>query len=153
MKAMATQNPCNHTAGRAIPSAMKPWCWLLVWAFLLYACAPSAVKRGALAPEEREDYIESYGAKTNWTVRRAFIEGRLVPGMTKDLVVFLVGNPNRTAAENFGVSWGNSSESVIDQSDTQDSIWEYLDDKTGGVRFGLRFQSDTLRLIQGDVGP
>jgi hypothetical protein len=117
----------------------------------MYACAPSAVKKGALNPEERQEYIENYGSTTSWEVRRAFVAGKVVPGMTKDLVVFLVGNPDRTAVEHYGASWGGSSDSLIDQSDTQDSIWEYTHGKAGGVRFGLRFQGDTLRLIQGDA--
>jgi hypothetical protein len=152
MLSMGASNSSFRKNSGLISRVINRLRWPLFWAVVLFACAPSAVKRGALAPEEREDYIQNYGEGANWKVRKAFVEGKLVPGMTKDLVVFLVGNPNRTAAETFGVSWGKSSESVIDQSDTQDSIWEYLDEKTGGVRFGLRFQSDTLRHIQGDAG-
>jgi hypothetical protein len=129
-----------------------PWLALFISLFIaLYACAPSATKKGAIDPDERREYIENYGASATWDVRKAFVAGKIVPGMTKDLVVFIVGNPDRTAVEHFGVSWGGSSDSLIDQSDTQDSIWEYTHGKNGGVRFGLRFQGDTLRVIQGDV--
>jgi hypothetical protein len=115
------------------------------------ACSTTPSKRGALDPDERSDFIANYGTKTRWEIRKAFVEGKVVPGMTKDLVVFLVGNPDRTAAESFGVSWGKSSDSVVDQSDTRDSIWEYLDGKHQAVRLGLRFQDDTVLSMQGDV--
>lgn len=124
---------------------------LLVLLLGMYACAPSVLKKGAIAPEERQEYIENYGSTTSWEVRKAFVAGQIVPGMTKDLVVLIVGTPDRTAVENYGASWGGSSDSFTDQSDTQDSIWEYTHAKSGSVRFGLRFQGDTLRMIQGDL--
>lgn len=124
--------------------------WLACF-LVLFACSSSPAKKGAIDPEERKDYIENYGAEISWEVRKAFVEGKVVPGMSKDLVVFLVGNPDRTAVENFGVSWGKSSDPVADQSDTQDSIWEYLDQKSGNVRFGLRFKADVVRSVDGDL--
>ncbi len=124
--------------------------WLACF-LIISACSSSPTKKGALDPEERKDYIENYGAEISWEVRKAFIDGKVTPGMNKHLVVFLVGNPDRTAVENFGVSWEKSSDPVIDQSDTQDSIWEYLDSKSGNVRFGLRFKADVVRSVDGDI--
>jgi len=117
---------------------------------LFLGCSNSPTKRGAIAPDDRADFIENYG-DLNWEIRKAFIDGKVVPGMAKDLVIFLAGNPDRTATETFGVSWGKSSDSLAGQEDTQANIWEYLDPSTGEVRLGLRFQNDTVSNVRGQV--
>jgi hypothetical protein len=125
--------------------------WRAAFCLALSACSTSPTKKGALPPDERADYIEHFGAKTPWEMRQDFVAGRVTPGMPKEWVVFLVGEPDRTAAEHFGVSWDGSSDSVVGQADTQDSIWEYLHERSGKVRFGLKFRSDTVLSVLGSA--
>ncbi len=98
----------------------------------LLGCAggyiPPLTSRGIPA-EERRDYIIQNGFGIPEHIKQAFLEGYLVEGMTKEMVQFLFGAPDRSA--------------------DKDSHWEYVDRK-GMLITGVQFKGDKIEHIDGD---
>ena len=86
------------------------------------------VERG-ISDEERRFYIIQNGYGIPLRVRKAFLEGHPVVGMSQDLVFQLYGAPDRNRED--------------------DTVWEYVN-RRGELVTGLEFQADTLVRIYGD---
>ena len=101
-------------------------------AILMWGCAgsyvPPLATRGIPA-EERRDYIIQNGFGIPEHIKQAFLDGYLVEGMTKEMVQFLFGAPDRSA--------------------DKDSHWEYVDRK-GVLITGVQFKGDKIEHIEGD---
>lgn len=101
---------------------------------LLDACVPKPNRplaaRG-LPAEERHGFIIQKGYDTPLEIRQAFVDGRIVQGMDRDLVFQLYGRPDR--------------------SREGDAAWEYLD-KKGRLITGIKFKNEKVDSIYGDRG-
>jgi len=98
---------------------------------LLLGCAANEAHlsdRG-LTPKDRTEYLDQKGFGLPKNVQNDFLEGRVAPGMTRDMVLHLFGPPDRTAET--------------------DQVWEYVDAKGRDVT-GMRFKGDKLIEVYGD---
>lgn len=125
------------SAGRAA-AALVP---LLI--ALMAGCAGKSKAGLALNAEERKEYISLYGAFLSESKRTAFMEGRVIPGMPKELVERVLGQPRWTAVERYGIEWTRGYDSTYLAVDPRDSLWLYYAED-GSFRRGLLFQRDTL---------
>ncbi|HKP96960.1 MAG TPA: hypothetical protein VJ385_14515 [Fibrobacteria bacterium] len=122
--------------------------------FLLAAfcvgCSGRAVVKGALTGDERREYVEQTGALIPQRLKEDFVAGRAAEGMSKEMVVFLYGQPDRTENNRYGISWNGEtdSSSVVD---TKDSLWNYLGPDSVSVKRGMVFRGDTLVRVVGDL--
>jgi tellurite resistance protein len=71
-------------------------------AALCAGCASRAVVKGALSSEERQEYVEQTGALIPQRLKEDFVAGKAAEGMTKEMVVFLYGQPDRTENNRYG---------------------------------------------------
>ena len=71
--------------------------------------------------------------------------------MTKEMVVFVYGQPHRTENNRYGISWGGADGDSTSTVDTRDSIWNYFAADSVSVKRGLVFRGDTLARITGEV--
>ena len=98
---------------------------------MLMSCASSEARlsdRG-LSPKDRREYMTQNGFGLSKEIQRAFVEGRLVEGMSRDMVLHIFGTPDRTSNE--------------------DGVWEYVN-RRGQDVVGVRFKSDRIVQIYGD---
>jgi hypothetical protein len=120
---------------------------ILLFALLLSAlfigCAPQPKVGAALTSEEREEYITLYGAFLSESKRSAFTEGRVIEGMSKELVERLMGLPKWTVTERYGIEWFPGYDSTYLAMDTRDSLWLYYGENQAFTSCFL-FRRDTL---------
>jgi hypothetical protein len=121
--------------------------YLSLW--LCLGCANRALVKGALSPEERQEYVEQTGALIPADLKQAFIEGIADTGMTKEMVVFLYGQPDRTQNNRYGIIW-STRDSTPSIADMRDSLWDYFTSDSSKVKRGLVFRGDSLVRIHGD---
>src|SRR5689334_17962930 len=86
----------------------------------------SAMKKGALSQGERQEYVEQTGALIPQELQKSFVEGVAAKGMTKEMVVFLYGQPDRTENDRYGIAWTDLVDSLPPSADMKDSIWNYF---------------------------
>ncbi len=99
--------------------------------FLLLCCASGSASlsdRG-ISVAERNEYINQNGFVISKDLQKAFVEGILAEGMTRDMVLHLFGPPDRTGEK--------------------DLVWEYVDARGRDVT-GVRFKGDVVVQIYGD---
>ncbi len=60
---------------------------------LLTSCADN-YKRPAMIRPEREYYVQSYGWNLPWRIQQAYAMGAIVPGMSREMVENLYGEPD-----------------------------------------------------------
>jgi hypothetical protein len=118
-------------------------------ALALDACSNRAFVKGALSPDERQEYVEQTGALIPQRLKEDFVSGRAAPGMSKEMVVFLYGQPDRTEQNRYGIGW-------MDPGDTAglavltDSIWNYYGQDSVSIKRGLVFRGDTAARVTGE---
>jgi hypothetical protein len=117
----------------------------------LSACTSRAIVKGALTPEERKEYVEQTGALIPYRLQKPFTEGIADTGMTREMVVFLYGQPDRTDAETYGINWSAQPDTAAPGPDVRDSIWVYYDSDSSTVRRGIVFRGDTVARVTGDL--
>ena len=117
---------------------------------LCAACANRATVKGALTPDERQEYVEQTGALIPQRLKEDFVAGRATVGMTKEMVVFLYGQPDRTEQNRYGISWTGALADTAILVDQNDSIWNYLAQDSVSIKRGLVFRDDTVARIMGD---
>jgi hypothetical protein len=109
----------------------KKYIWVASLA-LMMACAATynrpLITRG-LPANERKDYIVQNGYGIPETLKQSFLEGFVLPGMSKELVFQLYGAPDRS---------GDS-----------DSYWEYVNGK-GVIVTAFKFKGDKVDSLIGD---
>jgi hypothetical protein len=120
-------------------------------AALCIGCSSRAVVKGALTTDERQEYVEQTGALIPQRLKEDFVAGRAAEGMTKEMVVFLYGQPDRTENNRYGINWNGSEGDTTAVVDTRDSLWNYFGSDSVSVKRGLVFRGDTLARISGDV--
>jgi len=106
--------------------------------------------KGALTSEERQEYVEQTGALIPQRLKDPFVAGKAAEGMTKEMVIFLYGQPDRTENNRYGISWGAPENDTIAFTDMRDSIWNYFGSDSVSVKRGMVFTGDTLARITGD---
>lgn len=114
-------------------------------------CASRAIVKGALTESERLEYIEQTGALIPYRLQQPFIKGIADTGMSREMVVFLYGQPDRTESDRYGLTWSARSDSTPALADSRDSMWVYLDSDSTTVKRGLVFRGDTVVRITGDA--
>jgi hypothetical protein len=117
----------------------------------LAACTSRAIIKGALTPEERKEYVEQTGALIPFRLQKPFVEGLADTGMTREMVVFLYGQPDRTETETYGITWSAQADTMPPPADVRDSIWVYYASDSATVKRGLVFHGDTLARVTGDL--
>lgn len=116
-------------------------------ALLCAACSNRALTRGALSPEERREYVEQTGALIPQGLKEDFMAGRATPSMSKEMIVFLFGQPDRTEVDHYGVAWEGMANPQ--GSDMNDSIWDYFGPDSVSIKRGLVFKGDTVVRVTG----
>lgn len=114
-------------------------------------CASRAVVHGALSEEERREYVEQTGALIPFRLQQPFIQGIADTGMSREMVVFLYGHPDRTENDRYGMAWSATPEAAPALTDLRDSIWVYFDSDSATVKRGLVFGGDTVVRVSGDL--
>jgi hypothetical protein len=71
--------------------------------------------------------------------------------MTKEMVVFLYGQPDRTENNRYGISWTGVDGDTAAIVDTRDSLWNYFGSDSVSVKRGMVFNGDTLVRVVGDL--
>jgi hypothetical protein len=130
---------------------MRPRVSSLFFLCLLAGCASRAMVKGALTTDERQEYVEQTGALIPQRLKDPFVAGKAAEGMTKEMVIFLYGQPDRTENNRYGITWGASESDTATVADMRDSIWNYFGSDSVSVRRGMVFRGDTLARINGDV--
>lgn len=115
-------------------------------------CGGRAVVRGALSGEERREYVEQTGALIPFRLQQPFIQGIADTGMTREMVVYLYGHPDRTENDRYGIQWSATPQAAPALSHPGDSIWIYFDSDSATVKRGVVFGGDTVVRISGDPG-
>jgi len=130
---------------------MRPYASISLLAFACFGCASRAVFKGALSTEERQEYVEQTGALIPQRLKDDFVAGKAAEGMTKEMVVFLYGQPDRTENNRYGISWGNPETDPASVIDTRDSLWNYFGTDSVSIKRGMVFRGDTLARVVGDL--
>jgi hypothetical protein len=107
--------------------------------------------KGALTADERREYVEQTGALIPFRLQQPFMQGFADTGMSREMVVYLYGQPDRTENNRYGVTWSSRPDSVPPLSDPRDSIWIYFGADSSTVKRGLVFQGDTVVRLSGDL--
>ncbi len=118
---------------------------------LCLGCANRAVVKGALSSDERREYVEQTGALIPQRLKDPFLDGKAAAGMTKEMVVFVYGQPDRTENNRYGISWDIDNIESQALVDLKDSIWNYFGRDSVSVKLGIVFQGDTLARFTGDL--
>lgn len=118
---------------------------------VMAGCASRAIVKGALTESERQEYIEQTGALIPFRLQQPFIKGIADTGMSREMVVFLYGQPDRTENDRYGLSWSARLDSTPALADSRDSMWVYYASDSVTVKRGVVFQGDTVVRITGDV--
>ena len=114
-------------------------------------CASRAIVKGALTEDERREYVEQTGALIPFRLQQPFIQGIADTGMSREMVVFLYGHPDRTENDRYGLSWSSTPDPAPPLTDARDSIWIYFGSDSATVKRGLVFRGDTVVRISGDL--
>ncbi len=118
---------------------------------LITGCASRAVVKGALSPQERQEYVEQTGALIPQRLKEPFMEGKPTEGMSKEMIVFLYGQPDRTENNRYGITWSGGEGDAPPTADNRDSIWNYFGTDSVSIKRGLVFRGDTLVRFNGDL--
>jgi hypothetical protein len=70
--------------------------------------------------------------------------------MSKEMVVFLYGQPDRTEQNRYGIGWMAPGDTA-GLADLGDSIWNYYGQDSVSIKRGLVFRGDTVTGITGDL--
>ncbi|MEO6095663.1 MAG: hypothetical protein ABIW76_08275 [Fibrobacteria bacterium] len=130
---------------------MRKYLSYSLFAALCLGCSNRAMVKGALSPEERQEYVEQTGALISQRVKDNFVAGKAVEGMTKEMVVFLYGQPDRTENNRYGINWSGVVGDTIAVADNRDSLWNYFGSDSVSVKRGMVFKGDTLVRVVGDL--
>lgn len=123
----------------------------ILFATLCLGCTNRAVVKGALTTDERQEYVEQTGALISQRLKEDFVAGKAAAGMSKEMIVFLYGQPDRTENNRYGISWnGNEGDSIF-VVDLRDSLWNYFGSDSSSVKRGMVFKGDTLVRVVGDL--
>jgi hypothetical protein len=118
---------------------------------LCLGCASRSVTKGALTAEERQEYVEQTGALIPQRLKDPFVAGIAAEGMTKEMIAFIYGQPDRTEANRYGITWGSAETDPAPNVDSRDSIWNYFGIDSVSIRRGMLFRGDTLAKFSGDA--
>ena len=129
---------------------MRRYAVYSLFAASLAACSNHAVVKGALSSDERREYVEQTGALIPQRLKEDFISGRAAPGMSKEMVIFLYGQPDRTEQNRYGIGWMGANDTAA-LADMSDSIWNYLSSDSVSIKRGLLFRGDTVTRVTGDA--
>jgi hypothetical protein len=115
---------------------------------LCAGCSNRAAIKGALSSDERQEYVEQTGALIPQRLKEDFVAGRAAQGMTKEMVVFLYGQPDRTENNRYGISWSGDGDTsaVVDMRDT---LWNYFAADSVSIKRGVVFKGDTVSRVTG----
>ncbi len=116
---------------------------------LCFGCGNRTIVRGGLTEVERRDYVEQTGALIPQRLKGPFLAGNAAEGMTKEMIIFLYGQPNRTQNNQYGIRWSNPTIDTSRILDTRDSLWDYFSSDSGSVKYGMAFHEDTLVHLTG----
>ncbi len=114
-------------------------------------CSNRAAVKGALSPDERQEYVEQTGALIPQRLKEDFVAGRVAPGMTKEMVVFLYGQPDRTENNRYGISWNGGDGDTAAVADMHDSLWNYFGSDSVSIKRGVVFRGDTVARVAGEL--
>lgn len=118
-------------------------------AALCAGCANRAAVKGALSSDERQEYVEQTGALIPQRLKDDFVSGRAAPGMSKEMVVFLYGQPDRTENNRYGISWNGGDGDTAAIADMRDSLWSYFASDSVSIKRGVVFKGDTVSRVTG----
>jgi hypothetical protein len=124
---------------------------LAVAALLAAGCVGRAIVKGALTEDERREHVEQTGALIPVRLQQPFIKGLADTGMSREMIVYLYGQPDRTENERYGVTWSSRPDSVPPLADMRDSIWIYYGADSSTVKRGVVFRGDTVVRVSGDI--
>ena len=119
-------------------------------AALCAGCSNHAIVKGALSPDERREYVEQTGALIPQRLKEDFVAGRAAPGMSKEMVVFIYGQPDRNEQNRYGIGWMGANDTAA-LVDLNDSMWDYLASDSASIKRGLAFRGDTVVRLTGDA--
>ena len=122
-----------------------------LFAAVFVGCTSRAMVKGALTPDERQEYVEQTGALIPQRLKDDFIAGKAAEGMSKEMVVFLYGQPDRTENNRYGISWNGVEGDTTAVVDIRDSLWNYFGPDSVSIKRGLVFRGDTLMRVVGDL--
>lgn len=128
---------------------MRRRSFFILSALLCLGCGGRALVKGALTPEERLEYVEQTGALIPQRLKQDFIAGKASQGMSKEMVVFLFGHPDRTENNRYGITWSGKDSSAV--ADLRDSLWNYFGPDSVSIKRGLVFKGDTLSRVLGEA--
>jgi len=129
---------------------MRRYALYSLLAALCAGCSNRAVVKGALSPDERREYVEQTGALIPQRLKEDFVSGRAAPGMSKEMVVFLYGQPDRTEQNRYGIGWMEANDTAT-LADMNDSMWNYLGSDSVSIKRGFVFKGDTVARVTGDA--
>jgi len=118
-------------------------------ATLVAGCSNRSVVKGALSSDERQEYVEQTGALIPQRLKEDFVTGRAATGMTKEMVVFLYGQPDRTENNRYGISWNGGDGDTSAIADMRDSLWNYFAADSASIKRGVVFKGDTVSRVTG----
>ena len=130
---------------------MRRYAIYCLLAALWAGCSNRAAVKGALTPDERQEYVEQTGALIPQRLKVDFVAGRAAPGMTKEMVIFLYGQPDRTEQNRYGIAWTGAASDTATLVDLNDSIWNYLAEDSVSIKRGLLFRGDTVSRVVGEA--
>jgi hypothetical protein len=116
---------------------------------LCLGCSNRTIVRGALTALERQEYVEQTGALIPQRLKAPFLSGNAAEGMTKEMIIFLYGQPHRTENNHYGFTWSTPALDTSRTLDTRDSLWNYFSSDSGSVKIGMAFRGDTLVHLTG----
>jgi hypothetical protein len=134
-----------------IATLMRRHLSCILFAALCLGCTNRAVVKGALTTDERQEYVEQTGALIPQRLKDDFVAGNAAAGMSKEMVVFLYGQPDRTENNRYGISWNGNELDSVSMSDQRDSLWNYFGSDSVSVKRGMVFKGDTLMRVVGDL--
>lgn len=132
---------------RPRPSRLIPGLFLII----ALGCTSRAIVKGALTEDERREYVEQTGALIPFRLQQPFVQGIADTGMSREMVVFLYGQPDRTENDRYGLGWITRPDSTPSLVDQRDSVWIYYASDSSTVKRGLVFRGDTVVRITGDL--
>lgn len=130
---------------------MRKYISYTLFAIVTAGCSNQSMVKGALSPDERQEYVEQTGALIPQRLKDNFIAGKAAEGMSKEMVVFLYGQPDRTENNRYGISWNGVDGDTAAVVDIRDSLWNYFASDSVSIKRGLVFKGDTLVRIVGDL--